>query len=369
MINESYKKLAHVIVHHSLEIKKGHKVYINGPSLAEELIQAIYLETLKVGAHPYVSAKIEGLDELFLQNANNEQLNYVSDIEKLIFGTYDRFSYIRADYNTQKLSMIEPKILTQIQTVTERKKLMDEFYAKAARGELRWNIAPFPCHSMAQEAKMDLFSYTEFVKRALFLDKDNPIKEWTRVKEEQAKIIKKLETFSSIHVIGEDTDLILSIRDRPWRNCCGERNLPDGEVYTSPIEDSVNGHIRFTFPGIYMGSEVENIYLEFKDGKIIRGIAQKGEKILKEVLKIKGAKIIGEFAIGTNYGITNFTKDMLFDEKMGGTLHCALGFGFKETGSKNESAIHWDILKDMKIPGSKVIADDKIIYEEGEWKI
>ncbi len=369
MINEIYKKLAEVVIHHSLEIKKGHKVYISGPALAQELIQAIYLETLKVGAHPYVSLQMEGLNELFFQNASDEQLNYVNDVEKLIFGTFERFSFIRADYNTQKFSTIKPTILTQYQITPKRKELMDEFYAKDSRGELKWNIVPFPCHSMAQDAGMDLFTYFEFVKKALYLDKDNPIQEWRKVKEKQAKIIEKLEKFSNVHVIGEDTDLTLSIKNRPWRNCCGDKNLPDGEVYTAPIEDSVNGHIRFTFPGIYMGNEVDNIYLEFKDGKVVRGTAEKGETILQEVLKIEGANVIGEFAIGTNYGVTKFTKNMLFDEKMGGTLHCALGFGFKETGSKNESAIHWDILKDMKTPGSKVIADDKVIYEEGEWKI
>jgi aminopeptidase len=369
LIRQTYKKLAEVVVHHSLEIKKGHKVYINGPVLAQELIQAIYLEALKVGAYPYVSSQIEGLNELFFKNCSEEQLNYVSDIERTIYGTYDRFSFIKADYNTQKFSTIEPKALTQYQNTPERKKIMDEFYNKDAKGELKWNIVPFPCNSLAQDAKMDLFTYTEFVKKALHLDKENPIQEWQRVKEKQAKIIEKLETFANVHVIGEDTDLTLSIKGRKWRNCCGDKNLPDGEVYTGPIENSVNGHIRFTFPGIYLGKEIENIYLEFKDGKVVNANAEKGKEILQEVLKIKGADVIGEFAIGTNYGITKFTKNMLFDEKMGGTMHCALGMGFKITGSKNESSIHWDLLKDMKLPGSKIIANDTVIYEEGKWKI
>lgn len=369
MINECYMKLAEVVVHHSLEIKKGHKVYISGPSLANELIQAIFIETLKAGAFPYLNTQTEYASNLFFKYANEEQLNYVDDIEKLIYSTYDRFSFISADYNTQKFSTVDPTLLTHRQTVPERKKLMEEFYNKDSRKELKWNIVPYPCNALAQDAKMDLFTYSEFVKKALFLDKESPIQEWRLIKEKQAKIIEKLETFSDVQVLGEDTDLSLSIKARTWRNCCGDKNLPDGEVYTAPIEDSVNGHIRFTYPGIYMGNEIENIYLEFKEGKVVKATAGKGQKILDEVLKIDGARIIGEFAIGTNYGVTQFTKNMLFDEKMGGTMHCALGFGFKETGSKNESAIHWDILKDMKIPGSKVIADGNVIYQEGEWKI
>lgn len=156
---------------------------------------------------------------------------------------------------------------------------------------------------------------------------------------------------------------------RKWKNGSGKVNLPDGEVFTGPIENSVNGHIRFTYPGIYKGTEVENIFLEFKDGKVIIGRADKGQGLLQEILKIRNANKLGEFAIGTNYEIQQFTKNMLFDEKMGGTIHCALGLGFPETGSKNFSAIHWDILKDMKLPGSKIIADNNVIYEEGKWKI
>ena len=170
-------------------------------------------------------------------------------------------------------------------------------------------------------------------------------------------------------MIGEDTDLKLSVEGRTWINCSGHENLPDGEVFTGPVENSVNGKIRFTYPGIYMGKEIENIYLEFKDGKVVHASAEKGEDLLNEILKIENADTIGEFAIGTNYGITKFTKNMLFDEKIGGTLHCALGLGFPETGSKNVSSIHWDILKDMKTPGSQILADGKVIYEEGQWKI
>jgi len=172
-----------------------------------------------------------------------------------------------------------------------------------------------------------------------------------------------------IQVLGDDTDLTLSVKDRRWINCCGEVNLPDGEVFTGPIENSVKGHIRFTYPGIFRSKEIEDIYLEFENGKITKATALKGQRLLEDLLKIEGADYIGEFAIGTNYNITKFTKNMLFDEKMGGTLHMALGMGIPHTGSKSVSSVHWDILKDMKSANSKIIADDKVIYEAGQWKI
>ncbi|KKN06441.1 hypothetical protein LCGC14_1077220 [marine sediment metagenome] len=161
----------------------------------------------------------------------------------------------------------------------------------------------------------------------------------------------------------------MSVKDRIWINECGHLNLPDGEVCTAPVENSVSGNIRFTFPVIYQGNEIENIFFEFKEGKVVKASADKGENLLNELLKIDNANILGEFAVGTNYGISQYTKNILFDEKMGGTIHCALGSGIEEAGSKNKSAIHWDIIKDMNLPDSKILADKKIIYEKGKWKI
>jgi aminopeptidase len=244
------------------------------------------------------------------------------------------------------------------------------YMEREANGELKWVIVPYPCDALAQDAKMDTDSYKEFVYKALHLDHEDPAKTWLKVKEEQDRLIEILNKTENIHVLGEDTDLTLNVKDRPWENCCGDENLPDGEVFTSPLETSINGHIRFTYPGIYQGREIENIYLEFKDGVVIKGTAEKGQKLLDTILSIDNANKIGEFAIGTNYGVQNFTKNMLFDEKMGGTMHMALGMGFPETKSENlDCAIHWDILKDMKSEDSKILADGKVIYQAGKWLI
>jgi aminopeptidase len=369
LIQPVYKKLANIVVEYSLEVKKGNYVVVIGPTLAKELFHAIELEVLKADAHIDILPQLEGIQELFFQNASDEQLSKVKGIEKILSKECDRLVEIRADYNTLKLSNVDPQKLSKYSSSPERKKTQEIFENRSSKGELKWLVVPFPCQAYAQEAKMDIFSYSDFVFKSLFLDKDNPIEEWRKMHKDQELIVKYLNQVEKIQVLGEDTDLTLSVKGRKWRNCSGQRNLPDGEVYTGPIEDSVNGHIRFTYPGIYFGREIEDIFLEFKDGKVINATAQKSEDLLKEILKIENADVIGEFAIGTNYGVSKFTKNILFDEKMGGTMHCALGLGFEETGSKNKSTIHWDILKDMKVSGSKIIADNKVIYEEGKWNI
>ncbi|MHA2268434.1 MAG: aminopeptidase [Promethearchaeota archaeon] len=369
MYNINYKKLAKIVVEYSLEIKKGHQVFIIGPSFAEELFQALYVEIIKVGAHLMYYPRLQGMRELFFKYASDEQLLFVDDGEKVMFEKFDHLIEIRADYNTRKYSGVDPEKMARFSAAPERVKIMEIFEDRVARGEMSWVIVPFPYHANAQEANMDLFSYSDFVFKSLYLDKDSPIDEWRNMKKNQEKIVDYLNKVEKIHVIGEDTDLTLNVKGRKWINCCGQENLPDGEIFTSPIEDSANGHIRFTYPGIYYGREIEDIYLEFKEGEVVTLTAKKGESLLKELIKIENANKVGEFAIGTNYGITRFTKNILFDEKLGGTLHLALGLGFEECGSNNKSVIHWDILKDMRVPGSKVIADEKVIYEEGKWII
>jgi len=208
--------------------------------------------------------------------------------------------------------------------------------------------------------------YEDFVYSSCLVDRDDPTAEWMKIRKEQEKICTFLNKASEIHVVGEDTDLTYNVKGRKWINCCGEKNMPDGEVFTGPVENSVNGTIRFTYPGLYQGKEVEDIRLTFKDGRVVKASAAKGEDLLKELLKVEGADRLGETAIGTNYGITRFTKDMLFDEKMGGTIHMAIGRAIPESGGVNKSAIHWDILKDMK-KGGEIYADGKLFHKDGKF--
>ena len=369
MINNFYVKLAKLAVNYAVNVKKGERIFIAGPALAKELFQAMYIETIKAGGHPLLLSGVEGIQELKYKYASEEQLLYVDPIQIQIFKEFDGYIVILGDYNTRKLSLVDSKLISKTQASPGNREAWEILAERMGKKKLKYLALPFPCNSLAQEANMDLFSYFEFIEKALFLDKEDPVKEWLKVEKNQDFICEYLKKVDKIQIIGEDTDLTMSVKGRIWLNDCGHLNLPAGEVYTAPIENSVNGQIRFTYPGIFQGKEVENIYLEFEDGKVINSSADKGEELLKELLKIENANILGEFAVGTNYGVTKFTKNMLFDEKIGGTIHCALGSGIEEAGSINKCGIHWDILKDMTLPGSKILADDKVIYEEGKWKI
>lgn len=369
MINNFYENLAKLVVNYSIKVKKGDRIFITGPAFAKELFQALFVEIMKVGGNPFLLPQIEGISELRYKYASEEQLMYVDPILKLLLKEIDGYIIIQGDYNTRKLSLVDPEKIGKSQGSPDSREIWEILMERIGKKNLSYLIVPLPCNSLAQEANMDLFSYFEFVQNALLLHKDDPVKEWSEVNKKQQKICEVLDNVDKIQIIGEDTDLVLSVKGRKWINCSGQLNLPDGEVCTGPLETSANGHIRFTYPGLYQGREITNIYLEFKDGIVLKATAEKGEEILKEILKIENADKLGEFAIGTNYGITQYTKNILFDEKLGGTIHLALGGGLEEAGSNNKSALHWDIIKDMKQSGSKILADDKIIYEEGKWKI
>lgn len=364
------QKAAELAVRYSTNVQPGEIVVIAGSAVANDLIKAIYKEVIKAGGHPIPFSGIPGLGPILYRYGNDEQIKFMNPVNKVLMETADVMINIFADANRQEMNLVDPEKMKMARTTPESLKLHKIRMEREAKGDFRWVIVPYPCDAFAQDAKMDTDAYKEFVYKALNLQNEHPAEHWQEVKEKQEKIVQYLNKVENIHVLGEDTDLTLNVKDRPWRNCCGQRNLPDGEVFTSPHEDSINGHIRFTYPGIYQGKEIEDIHLEFKDGKVIKATAEKGQELLDSILDIENADLIGEFAVGTNYGVSQFTKNMLFDEKMGGTMHMALGMGFPETGSKNlQCVIHWDILKDMKSEGSQIIADDKVIYQAGKWLI
>ncbi|MFX1512263.1 MAG: aminopeptidase [Promethearchaeota archaeon] len=367
MIDPRLSKLAQVIVRYSLDIKRNDRVLIQSPVAATPLIQEVYRETIKAGAFPTIIANLEGIQEIFFQEAQEHQLDDVNPIMEFVIDNYQCFSNIMATDNTRKLTDVPPEKQARVQ------KAQAEIFAKAlqkmATKELRWNLAPFPTQAMAQEASMSLYDYSEYVFSTLRVNEEDPISEWKRMEQEQAGICEYLEKKSELHFVGDKTDLTMSVAGRKWDNCCGKQNLPDGEVYTAPVEDSVNGTIRFTLPGIYQGKEIEDIQLTFKDGEVIEATASKGAKLLEEILEVPGAKVLGEVAIGTNFGINRFIKNMLFDEKMGGYIHMALGAAFPETGGLNKSGVHWDILKDMRLSNSYIEADGEKFYVEGQFSL
>jgi aminopeptidase len=369
-MNDYNEKAAVLAVRYAIGVKPEDKVAIMGSAVANDLMKAIYIETIKVGGFPMIMSRIPGVGTSLYRYGNDEQIKFISPLVKVLYQEYDALINVFGAENRQSMALIDPAKLKMAQTTPESIELMGIYKKRVAEGKLQWTIVPLPCDAFAQDAKMDTDAYSDFVYNALHLDAEDPAEYWKGIEKQQDTIVQYLNGVENIQVMGEDTDLTLSVKDRPWNNSCGHRNLPDGEVFTSPIETSINGHIRFTYPGIYQGKEIENIYLEFKDGKVVKGTAAKGQELLDSVLSIKNADKVGEFAIGTNYGIDKFTKNMLFDEKMGGTMHMALGRGFPQTKSENmECVIHWDILKDLKSEDSKIIADGKIIYQAGKWLI
>jgi len=361
------QKLAELLVGYSVAVKKGDRVCIGGDSAAEPLIKAVYAEVLKAGANPFLAVRPSGIEELFYKHASDSQLKYIHEPERYINSNYDVEINLLAEVNTKALSNVDAsKMVMRRQARTE---LMKEFLKRSASGNLRWTLTFFPTNALAQDADMSLEEYEDFVYGACMPDMNDPIGYWKRLSEKQDKIVEWLKGKKRVHITGKETDLKLSIEGRRFINCDGHENMPDGEVFTGPVEDSAEGHVYFSYPAIYDGKEVTGVRLWFEKGKVVKATAEKNEDMLLKTLDTdKGSRYIGEFAIGTSEGITRFTKQILYDEKINGSFHLALGAAYPETGAKNESAIHWDMVCDLR-DGGRITVDDELLYEDGKFVI
>jgi len=365
MVDSRIENLAKLCVQYSIDVKPKEKVLIQGNVVAFPLIKELFKECLLGGAYPIIIASLD-VEYIFLKYAKEHQLRFVPPLEKFLVKDTDVAIRISCEPNPKRLTNINPEKIGIVQA--SKKEIMEIFLKRMAEGKLRWVVLPYPINDQAQEAAMSLEEYEDFVFNSCLLDKKDPVTEWKKIDKHQEKICEFLNQVSKIRILGEDTDLLLNVEGRKWINCSGKLNMPDGEVFTGPVENSANGTVRFTYPGIVAGREVEDITLTFKDGKVVKATAVKGDELLQQMLKIEGTDRIGEVAIGTNYGITQFTKSMLFDEKMGGTIHMALGASIPESGGLNKSAIHWDIVKDMKKEG-EIYADNQLFYKNGKFLI
>ncbi|MGD2250243.1 MAG: aminopeptidase [Candidatus Methanofastidiosia archaeon] len=361
------ERLADLSVNYSVDVKENQEIYIAGPTVSFSLIEQIYKHVLLAGAHPSVVLQDQRLQDMYYLHAQDFQLEHVSPISRHAIKTADILIHVKAERNPKHLANVNPEKIAQ--TTAAQRELSDIMTDRIKKGELSWTLVPFPTESMAQEASMSLLEYEDFVYKACFAHTENPKKEWQKMSQKQQKIVDYLMKKSEIRYTGEDTDITFWVKGRTWVNADGKKNMPDGEVFTGPHEDATEGTIRFTYPAIYKGNEVEDIRLTFKNGVVTEAKAKKGEDLLNRMVNLdEGSNKVGEVAIGTNNQIIQFTKDMLFDEKMGGTIHIALGRGIPETGSDNTSAIHWDMLKDMK-NGGKIFADGELCYENGKFII
>jgi aminopeptidase len=362
--------MARILVHYSTRVQPGDKAMIWGFPLepaGTPLIQEIYREVLRAGGHPYTYVNIEGLQNILFEEAGERQLAEPDPILSLVHETFEVDFRIGSPTNTRQLAAVDP---AKIRTVTRANgPAWQTVSERVAAGSHRWVASRYPTHAMAQDANLSLADFEDFFYNATYATAEDPVAHWQAVSRDQARLVNWLKGKKHLAVKGPNVDLTLSIAGRKFLNADGRTNMPDGEIYTGPVEDSVNGWIRFDYPVIWRGREVEGAELYFEAGRVEKATARKEEDFLWSVLETDpGARYAGEFAIGTNWQINRLTREMLFDEKMGGTIHMALGAGYPETGSVNKSAIHWDMLCDMR-SGGQIHVDGKLFYDSGEFKL
>ncbi len=361
-MNPLLQNYAQLLVNYCIDVQPGDQVLVNSTTLAEPLLKYVHDEVIKAGGFIHFDIELEGVQSSFYQYANKDQLNYISPLKQYALSNFDCYLVIRAPYNIKdSFSIDSGKKSIRSQAL---KPLNDIYFSRTGSGELKRCLCQYPTQASAQEAGMSLEQYQEFVFSACGLFQDSAVDYWLSVRKNQQKLIDYLQPKTDIQFIGPGTDIRFSTKGRTWINSDGRNNMPSGEIFTAPVEDSVNGVVTFSFPTIYRGAEVEEIVLEVKNGIIEHWSAKKGKQILDQVFAIPGARQFGEAAIGTNYQINRITKNILFDEKIGGSIHMAVGQSYKQCGGQNESTIHWDMITDMK-QGGKIFADGELFYKNG----
>lgn len=360
------QKYAELLVNYCVEIEEGDNLYISSSTLAEPLIREIYREAIKKGANVEVNMDFQEKTRIFYENASEKQLKNVSRFHKMAMEDFDGFIKIIAPHNISE-TINSDRAKMKIHNEANQPVLKTYFERTAVR-DLKRNTCLFPTQALAQEARMSLEEYEDFVFRACRLYDDNPTLSWQNVGKFQQRIVDFLNKRTDFIYRGENFEISFNTKGRTWINSDGKTNMPSGEVFTSPVEDSVNGKVHFSYPGHYMGKDVEGVSLWVKGGYIEKWEAKKGKEFLDKVFAMNGARRFGEAAIGTNENIQKVTKQILYDEKMGGSIHMAVGQSYLQCGGKNESAIHWDMITDMK-NGGEIYADGELIYQNGKFLI
>ena len=360
MRDERLKKLARVLVDYSVEAGVGEQIVVAGGALAEPLIKAVYTRVLQTGAIPIPQVALPGLQELFFEHAQEIHYKKTPPITHSVYEGADAVISIMSPHNTRALSGVDPD--KQRALGKRDKALQDLILSKD-----RWALTLFPTQALAQESEMGLDAYEDFVFEAMGLDEDDPVRFWREKAEEQDRLVERLEQAREVRIVGPETDLTLSIAGRKFINGDGKHNMPCGEVFTGPVEDSANGSVYFGVPVAVAGREVSGVRLRFEGGRVVEASAEKGEAYLHSMLEAdEGARYLGELGIGTNYGIVRATKNILFDEKLGGTVHLAVGRSYEETGGKNDSSVHWDLICDLR-EGGELYVDGEVLQRDGKF--
>ncbi|HEY5670581.1 MAG TPA: aminopeptidase [Anaerolineales bacterium] len=363
------QKFAQILIDHSTQVKPGDRVAITATTAAEPAVRALYELVLERGGYPHALLDFAGENEAYYAHASDDQLDFVPLFHKMAFEEFDVLIKLRSETNTRALSNVDAARLTR------RQKAMFSLIAtqmrRGADGTLRWMSTLYPTPAYAMEAEMGFNEYQDFYFRACHADEGtpDPVAYWLGVKRDQQRIIDWITGHDQVALRGPNVDLKLSIKGRTFVNCYGYNNLPDGEIFTGPVEDTAEGWVRYTYPAVHQGRLVEGIELTFEKGRVVKASAQKNEDLLLKMIDSDaGARYIGEFAIGTNYGINRFSHNSLLDEKIGGSFHMALGAGYPESGSQNKSSIHWDMICDLR-QDSEIRVDGELMYRNGQFVI
>jgi aminopeptidase len=360
------EKLAELIAGYSLDLREGQIYRIDGEEVATPLAVALYGAALRRGVHPYTRIIPSGLEEIELAEASDEQLAFIPELEQIATEQLDAWTSIWGTVNTRSLTHADPE-RRRLQLSTHFR-MVNRRWERISSGDLAWCGTLYPSEAHAQDAEMSLAEFEDFVHGACHTrEGDDPIAHWQEVSATLMERARELDGVRELRIVGPDTDLRVVVEGRRWMPSDGRHNMPDGEIFTSPVETGTSGDIFFAFPSVFQGREVENVRLRFEDGRVVHAEASAGEEYLRSLLDTdSGARVLGEVAFGLNYEIDRFTRDILFDEKIGGTMHVALGGGFDEAGTENKSDLHWDLICDLRREG-EVYADGELIWKAGSF--
>ena len=370
MADSRVSKFAKVLVEHSARVVPGDRILLEGTTAAEPLLRELYIQILEKGGHPHLMMALPGMmpfsqDELYLTYAKDTQLDFVPTFYKLAYEQFEGRIRIHSATNTRGTTNADPAKLQRRGKATSV--ITEAQFRRGADGSFKWVTTLYPTDGYAQDANMSLKEYEDFVFGAVHANEDDPVSFWKSVEGKQQSAVDYMKGKNQVILRGPNVDLTLSVKGRTFLNSFGTFNMPDGEIYTGPVEDSVNGWVKFTYPANYGGASVEGAELTFSNGRVSTAKADKNQDFLLKTLDIDaGSRTLGEFAIGTNFDIQQFTGNILFDEKIGGSFHMALGAGYPETGSKNKSAIHWDMICDMRTD-SEILVDGELFYKNGQF--
>lgn len=367
MSDARMKRLAKVLVNYSTSVKKGDWVGILGDVATLPILREVFAEVVRAGGYPTVFLSDETMTRMFAREADDDQINWLDPNMTQYIDKADVYIRVGSSVNTRAMTNISGARMQKI--ASARRGWLDTRLNRAAKGEFRWVGTWYPTDSSAQEANMSLEEYEDFIYGATFCDKEDPVAEWDAMSDMQQGKVDWLVGKKQVVLKGPNIDLSLSIAGRTFINSDGRHNMPSGEIFTGPVEDSVNGWVRFSYPSIVGGRAVSGIELKFEAGKVVYATAEQNDELLQAQLNTDaGSRYLGEFAIGTNFGINKFTGNILFDEKIGGTIHMAIGMGYPETGSVNKSAVHWDMICDMR-NDSEIHVDGDLLYKNGQFTV